>query len=247
MVPIDPFTVDVLRNHQVVREAERTACGETRQEHGLIRARENGDQGVPPASGGVRPDVATHTFGRLVEAAGVPRIRLHDLRHTHASLALAAGVDIKVVSDRLGHSTTTITADLYTHVVPAVARSAADAIAAAVAYTRGGAARDISEVLAHADLEGAGRGPPEGEVAGQAGRPRGTRTHNPRIKRAGRGVRRGPGRVADLRRWCAGVWVVRGGCRRVAVRVAVSCRRCPPHSALSDARAIVMTSRLRRH
>ena len=58
--------------------------------------------------GGIlRPDGVTVVFGRLVTRAGVPRIRLHDLRHTHASLALAAGVDIKVVSERLGHSTTT--------------------------------------------------------------------------------------------------------------------------------------------
>jgi hypothetical protein len=56
-------------------------------------------------------------------------IRLHDLRHTNASIALAAGVDIKVVSDRLGHSTTAITADLYTHVNRNVGRAAADRIA----------------------------------------------------------------------------------------------------------------------
>jgi hypothetical protein len=54
---------------------------------------------------------------------------LHDLRHTNASLALAAGVELKVVSDRLGHSTTAITADLYTHVHRAVGRAAADKIA----------------------------------------------------------------------------------------------------------------------
>jgi integrase len=60
-------------------------------------------------------------------------IRLHDLRHTNASIALAAGVDIKVVSDRLGHSTTAITADLYTHVNRNVGRSAADRIAEVLA------------------------------------------------------------------------------------------------------------------
>jgi len=54
---------------------------------------------------------------------------LHDLRHTNASLALAAGVPMKVVSHRLGHSSLAITSDLYTHVAPAVDRAAADAIA----------------------------------------------------------------------------------------------------------------------
>lgn len=63
-------------------------------------------------------------------------IRLHDLRHTSASLALAAGVPLKVVSDRLGHSTIAITANLYTHVSPAVAQDAADAIARSVPRRR---------------------------------------------------------------------------------------------------------------
>jgi integrase len=64
----------------------------------------------------LRPKYVTRHFQRLIAEAGLPAIRLHDLRHTNASIALAAGVDIKVVSDRLGHSTTAITADLYTHV-----------------------------------------------------------------------------------------------------------------------------------
>jgi len=174
VVPIDPLTVDVLRNHQVVQEAERAAWGDAWQDRGLVFTRENGDL--------LRPDVVTHTFRKLVLAAGVPVIRLHDLRHTHASLALAAGVDIKVVSDRLGHSTTNITSNLYTHVVPAVARSAADAIAAAVAYTRGGSAEDVSDVLARTGSADVGRSPPHDEAAGQSRRPRGARTHNPRIK-----------------------------------------------------------------
>jgi integrase len=67
-----------------------------------------------------------------VAAASLPRIRLHDLRHTSASLALAAGVPIKVVSDRLGHSSTAITSDLYTHVIPVVAQEAADSLAALI-------------------------------------------------------------------------------------------------------------------
>jgi len=57
-------------------------------------------------------------------------IRLHDLRHTNASLSLTAGVDMKVVSERLGHSQLAITADLYTHVSRGLGRAAADQIAA---------------------------------------------------------------------------------------------------------------------
>jgi len=71
----------------------------------------------------------THLFRRLAKEAGLPLIRLHNLRHTSASLALAAGVPMKVVSDRLGHSSESITSALYTVVVPAVARDAAERIA----------------------------------------------------------------------------------------------------------------------
>jgi integrase len=61
--------------------------------------------------------------------SGLPEIRLHDLRHTSASLALAAGVPMRVVSERLGHSSIGITQNLYTHVFDQLSRDAADKIA----------------------------------------------------------------------------------------------------------------------
>jgi integrase len=76
------------------------------------------------------PEVLNRHFRRLSEAAALPRIRLHDLRHTHASHALAAGEAMKVVSERLGHATTQITADLYTKVLDEVAVEAARRIGA---------------------------------------------------------------------------------------------------------------------
>lgn len=63
---------------------------------------------------------------RGVTAAGVPYIRPHDLRHTYATLSLAGGVPIKVVSERLGHARIAITLDLYAHVMPGMGRAAAD-------------------------------------------------------------------------------------------------------------------------
>lgn len=62
----------------------------------------------------------------------LPAIRLHDLRHTHASLLLALGVPVKVVSERLGHASATITLDVYSHVMPGQGKRAADLLAAAV-------------------------------------------------------------------------------------------------------------------
>ncbi|GGV55113.1 hypothetical protein GCM10010277_54750 [Streptomyces longisporoflavus] len=69
----------------------------------------------------------TDLFERLVAASGLPPIRLHDLRHGAATLMLAADIDIKIVSDTLGHSDTRITRDIYQSVLPQVGRSAAEA------------------------------------------------------------------------------------------------------------------------
>ena len=60
--------------------------------------------------------------------AGLPGVRLHDLRHTHATLLLSAGVHPKVVSERLGHSNIAITMDAYSHVLPGIQEAAALAI-----------------------------------------------------------------------------------------------------------------------
>ncbi|HSK96314.1 MAG TPA: site-specific integrase, partial [Euzebyales bacterium] len=76
------------------------------------------------------PQRITHHFRRLVRRLDVPTIRLHDLRHTHATLLLQAGVPVKVVSERLGHSTVAMTLDVYAHVLPAIDRDAADRFAA---------------------------------------------------------------------------------------------------------------------
>ena len=71
----------------------------------------------------------TRRFRRHVRRAGLPPIRLHDVRHTYATAALAAGVPVKVVSERLGHATTAITENLYMHVLPGMDRTAADLVA----------------------------------------------------------------------------------------------------------------------
>ena len=76
----------------------------------------------------VHPDYVTRHFSRLITQAGLPPIRVHDLRHGAATLALVSGVEMKVVQDVLGHSSITITSDTYTSVLPQ-ARSAAKATA----------------------------------------------------------------------------------------------------------------------
>ncbi|MDP9067388.1 MAG: site-specific integrase [Actinomycetota bacterium] len=71
-------------------------------------------------------------FVRLSKTAGLRRIRLHDLRHTHATLALQAGIHPKIVSERLGHSTIAFTLDVYSHAIPHLQKEAAAEVAALV-------------------------------------------------------------------------------------------------------------------
>jgi Phage integrase family len=87
-------------------------------ETGLVFTQEDGSR--------LHPADVTELFAFLVEQAGLPPIRLHDLRHGAATLALAAGVDMKVVQAMLRHASISTTSDLYTNVLPEVARDAAE-------------------------------------------------------------------------------------------------------------------------
>jgi integrase len=90
------------------------------------------DQGLVfarPDGGPIHPDFFSQSFDRLIAGTKLPRIRLHDLRHTHATLALQAGVHPKVVSERLGHSSVSFTMDVYSHAIPAMQADAAETVA----------------------------------------------------------------------------------------------------------------------
>ncbi len=82
-----------------------------------------------PDGAPLHPAWVSRQFELLVRAVGLPPIRLHDLRHGVATCALSAGVDIKVVQEMLGHSSSTITRDTYTSVVSQTRHAAAEAIA----------------------------------------------------------------------------------------------------------------------
>lgn len=80
----------------------------------------------------LHPDTISKAFAKIVRNVAVPLIRLHDLRHTSASVAMELGVHPKIVSERLGHSSISITLDLYSHSTPSLQTEAADQIGAAV-------------------------------------------------------------------------------------------------------------------
>jgi hypothetical protein len=117
------------------------------------------------------PDGVSQRFDRLVARHEIPPIRLHDLRHVAATLALTAGVDIKVVSEQLGHSTTQITRDIYLSVMPQVAQAAAEATAAIV--PRAAEPADVHDsvdtLCAPGDISDTGDDLQTGKAPGQKG------------------------------------------------------------------------------
>lgn len=105
--------VDALARERQAQEARRRAAGPAwRDEWGLVFT--DGD-GTP-----LQPERVSYEFRRLVRVLDVPVIRLHDLRHTHASLLLAQGAPMKLVSERLGHAKIAMTMDNYAHLLPAM-------------------------------------------------------------------------------------------------------------------------------
>ena len=78
--------------------------------------------------------MVSRCFRQAVKAAKLPEISLHDLRHTHATLALRAGIHPKVVSKRLGHATGSITLDTYSHAIPAMQEEEEEALIAQLVF-----------------------------------------------------------------------------------------------------------------
>ena len=76
----------------------------------------------------IDPDRVSKEFPKLVRAEGLPHLTFHGLRHAHATLALSAGVNPKIVSERLGHSSISVTMDIYSHVLPGMQEEAALAV-----------------------------------------------------------------------------------------------------------------------
>jgi integrase len=109
--------VDALARHRQEQARQRAAAESWDDRWGLVF--------TDPAGAPIDPYRVTVEFRDLVRRTSVPVIRLHDLRHTHATLLLAADVPIKVVSERLGHTTIAMTMDVYGHVLPAMDADAA--------------------------------------------------------------------------------------------------------------------------
>jgi integrase len=127
-IALDPETVLVLRAQAARQLNDQQRQGEKWRDTGLVFTKEDGEAW--------HPEVASRFFRQAVRRVALPTIRLHDLRHTHATLALRAGIHPKVVSERLGHATISITLDTYSHAIPAMQEEAAALIADLVFATK---------------------------------------------------------------------------------------------------------------
>jgi integrase len=124
VLDLDSPTIGVLRRWRREQLEQRLLMGEGWQDTGLVF--------TMPDGRGWHPDVISRAWARLVRADDFVPIRFHDLRHTHASHLLAAGVNVKVVSERLGHASVAFTLDQYAHVMPGQQADAAAAVSALV-------------------------------------------------------------------------------------------------------------------
>jgi integrase len=110
--------VELLKQYRVDQQLLRIQMGVGLTQDDFVFIRPDGRP--------LRPNAVTHGFQRIVKRAGIKHVRLHDLRHTHATLMLKAGVHPKVVSERLGHANIGITLDTYSHVLPGLQEAAAE-------------------------------------------------------------------------------------------------------------------------
>jgi integrase len=118
-IDLDEGSVAVLVEWRTARAGER--AGSVPGDDDLVFTKADGSP--------IHPDIFSQVFDRAVERLAVPTISLHDLRHTHATLLLKAGVPVKVVSERLGHASAAFTMSVYQHVLPGMQAEAATVFA----------------------------------------------------------------------------------------------------------------------
>ena len=160
LVALSPSVAELLHRHHTEHEAQKILLGKMLGGDDLVFAHPDGSP--------LDPSTVTHAFGKLIKKAGLPHIRFHDLRHTHATLMLKGGVHPKIVSERLGHANIGITLDTYSHVVPGLQEAAALRFDALI-RSETEESENVCKMFA------------ENEDSDSA--PRGIRTHDPRFRR----------------------------------------------------------------
>lgn len=122
-VALDDTTLGLLKTHRKAQMENRLMFG---PEYEVANA---GYVCTWPDGRLIDPDYITKAFAKVLDKIGLPRVRFHDLRHTHATLLLQEGVNPKIVSERLGHTDIRITLNTYSHVLPSIQKEAAEKVA----------------------------------------------------------------------------------------------------------------------
>jgi len=118
-IALTPSTLLMLAEYRKEKEAEALLLDRPIPDSDLLFGNLEGKP--------ILPSTLTHAWSRIVKKTGLKRIRLHDARHTHASIMLKQGIHPKIVQERLGHSSIAITLDTYSHVAPGLQQAAANA------------------------------------------------------------------------------------------------------------------------
>jgi len=118
VIALSPSAALVIREHKEKQKSTRAMQGLPIEDDGLVFGQLNGRP--------LLPNTVTHAWIKLVRRIGLDDIRFHDARHSHASLMLKAGIHPKIVQERLGHSSISITLDTYSHVAPGLQEAAAN-------------------------------------------------------------------------------------------------------------------------
>lgn len=116
-IELSSVAIEALKRHRACQEQVRLAAGDSWQDKNLVFCDEKGCSFVP--------GTMVYRYGKLLKQVGLPHMRFHDLRHSAATILLAAGVHPKKVQELLGHSSVTITMDVYSHVLPSMQQDVA--------------------------------------------------------------------------------------------------------------------------
>ena len=116
-IALSPSLAIVLWEHRLKQEHARESSGKPSESMDLVFSHPDGRP--------IRPDSVTRAFPEIAKSVGLRDVRLHDLRHAHATILLQQGVNPKIVQERLGHSSVSTTLDIYSHVLPGLQEAAA--------------------------------------------------------------------------------------------------------------------------
>lgn len=119
-VSLPKLTVDAIKNEKRKQAENKLRLGSSYDINNYICAKEDGSS--------ISPNLLSRQFAKMIETINLPKVRFHDLRHSHATFLLMSNVPVKTVSERLGHASSSFTNDVYGHILPPMQEHAANVV-----------------------------------------------------------------------------------------------------------------------